>query len=91
LGRDLLNSKNANHYAFIIYHDEGQIGLVTGDCYFTKNINFLKEELHPLQGDNYSKKEQDSIKLKMSEVTTAFYETAKWMLMNNKKSSVFQP
>ena len=91
LGRDLLNSKNVNHYAFIIYHDEGQIGLVTDDYYFTKNINFPKEELHPLQGLVYSKQQQDSIKLKMSEVTTAFYETAKWMLMNNKKSSLLEP
>ena len=91
LGRDLLNGKNANHYAFIIYHDEGQIGLVTDDYYFTKNINFLKEELHPLQGVTYSIQQQDSIKLKMSEVTTAFYETAKWMLMNNKKSSLLEP
>jgi hypothetical protein len=62
---------------------------VTDNYYFTKNINFLKEELHPLQGFEYSKKQQDSIKLKMSEVTTAFYETAKWMLINNKKSSLF--
>jgi phosphoglycerol transferase MdoB-like AlkP superfamily enzyme len=89
LGRDVLNNKNGNHYAFIIYHDEGQIGLVTDNYYFTKNINFPKEELHPLQGVAYSKKEQDSIKIKMSEVTTAFYETAKWMLINNKKSSLF--
>ena len=91
LGRDLLNAKNANHYAFIIYHDEGQIGLVMDDYYFTKNINFLKEELHPLKGVPYTKHHQDSIKLKMSEVTTAFYETAKWMLMNNKKSSLLEP
>ena len=61
---------------------------MTDDYYFTKNINFLKEELHPLEGVEYSKQEQDSIKLKMSEVTTAFYETAKWMLMNNKKPAL---
>jgi len=64
---------------------------VTDDYYFTKNINFPKEELHPLQGLVYSKQQQDSIKLKMSEITTAFYETAKWMLMNNKKSSLLEP
>jgi phosphoglycerol transferase MdoB-like AlkP superfamily enzyme len=89
LGRDVLNNKNGNHYAFIIYHDEGQIGLMTDNYYFTKNINFPKEELHPLPGVVYTKQQKDSIKLKMSEVTTAFYETAKWMLINNKKSSLF--
>jgi phosphoglycerol transferase MdoB-like AlkP superfamily enzyme len=85
LGRDLLDPANKNHYAFIIYHDEGQIGLMTDNFYFTKNINFQKEELHLLPAAQYSAKQQDSIKAKMSEVTTAFYETAKWMLMNNKK------
>jgi len=85
LGRDLLDPANKNHYAFIIYHDEGQIGLMTDNFYFTKNINFQKEELHLLPVAQYSATQQDSIKAKMSEVTTAFYETAKWMLMNNKK------
>ena len=85
LGRDLLNTKKQNDYAFIIYHDEGQIGLMTNDYYFTKNINFTKEELHLLPGRKFTQAQQDSIKTKLSETTTAFYETAKWMLMNNKK------
>lgn len=85
LGRNLLDTTAKNHYAFIIYHDEGQIGLMTDHFYFTKNINFQKEELHLLPSRKYSVPQQDSIKAKMSEVTTAFYETAKWMLMNNKK------
>ena len=89
LGRDLLGKKN-NNYAFIIYHDEGQIGLMTDNYYFTKNINFPKEELHLLPGITFSKRQQDSVKLKMSELTTAYYETAKWMLLNNKKSSLTQ-
>ena len=90
LGRDLLNNKKGNHFAFIIYHDEGQIGLMTDNYYFTKNINFSKEELHLLPSVHYTQEQQDSIKMKMSEVTTAFYETAKWMLLNNKKSTLSQ-
>jgi hypothetical protein len=74
-----------------MYHDEGQIGMVTDNYYFTKNINFSKEELHLLPPAQYTKQQQDSIKNKMSEVTTAFYETANWMLMNNKKSSLSEP
>lgn len=85
LGRDVLNNKNSNHGAFIIYHDEGQIGLLTDNFYFTKNINFKKEELHLMPSASFTKWQQDSIKFKMSELTTAYYETAKWMLMNNKK------
>ncbi|MFL5773048.1 MAG: LTA synthase family protein, partial [Flavisolibacter sp.] len=46
LGRDVLHNKNGNHYAFIMYHDEGQIGMVTDQFYFTRNLNFQQEEIH---------------------------------------------
>jgi phosphoglycerol transferase MdoB-like AlkP superfamily enzyme len=85
LGRDVVRGKLKNHRAFIIYHDEGQIGMVTDNYYFTKNLNFTKEELHLFPGVQYSAAQQDSIKRTLGEQTTAFYETAKWMLMNNKK------
>ena len=85
LGRDIFSNDKGNNYAFIIHHDEGQIGIVTNDFYFTRNLNFTKEKLHLLSSSNYSTAQKDSIKNKMSEVTTAFYETAKWMLLNNKK------
>ncbi len=85
LGRNVLNNDNGNNYAFIIHHDEGQIGMMTNDFYFTKNLNFTREELHLLSSSNFSTAQKDSIKNKMSEITTAFYETAKWMLLNNKK------
>lgn len=86
LGRNLLLADKQNNYAFIIHHDEGRIGIVTDSYYFIKNINFPEEQLYPITGNvlPFNRAEQDSIKRKMSEVTTAFYETAKWMLMNNK-------
>jgi hypothetical protein len=34
----------------------------------------------------YTKQQQDSIKAAMATITSAFYETARWMLMNNKKN-----
>ncbi|HJW17300.1 MAG TPA: LTA synthase family protein, partial [Flavisolibacter sp.] len=85
LGRDLLRSNKGQHYAFTIAHDEGRIGIVSDDFYFTKNLNFKKEELHQLNGaGSYSIYQLDSIKSKMSELATAYYETAKYMLINNK-------
>lgn len=86
LGRDLLQSSPKNNYAFIINQD-GTIGMVTDEYYFTKNINFPQEELFPMKGEklNHTKQEVDAIKAKISEFTTAYYETAKWMLMNNKQ------
>lgn len=91
LGRDVVTKPNANHYAFIIQHAAGKIGMVTDDYYFTKNLNFNKEELHFLHPHRYSARELDSIRTKMSTVTSAYYETAKWMLMNNRKFVVEGP
>ena len=87
LGRDLLYPAKQNNFAFIIHHDEGEIGIMTDSYYFTRNINFTDERLYPVNGNSlpYSKWQVDSIKNKMSRITTAFYETAKWMLMNNKR------
>jgi len=86
LGRNVLANIGGNHYAFIIHHDEGRIGMVTDNFYFTKNLNFTKEELHLIGDKSFTPAQQDSIKRKLSGVTTAYYETAKWMLLHNKKS-----
>ncbi len=87
LGRDLLKSKTKNNAAFIIHHDEGNIGVVTDDHYFIKNIRINKEELVSVKSNQLylSRTQQDSIKHTLSALTSAIYETAKWMLVNNKK------
>jgi hypothetical protein len=62
--------------------------VITDTYYFTKNLNFIEEYLYPVAGEvlQYTLPQQDSIKAKMNEVTTAIYETGRWMLMNNKES-----
>jgi len=87
LGRDVLSNEKQKHFAFIIHHDEGKIGVVTDSYYFTKNLNFPEEHLYPVAGEvlPYTSAQQDSIKKKLTGVTTAIYETGRWMLMNNKK------
>ena len=86
LGRDLLDTSIKNNYAFTINQD-GTIGMVTNNYYFTRNINFPEEKIFPLNSNtlNLSWHDVQAIKAKMSEVTTAYYETARWMIMNNKK------
>jgi phosphoglycerol transferase MdoB-like AlkP superfamily enzyme len=86
LGRDLLNTKNKKNAAFIIHHDEGNIGVVTDEYYYIKNIRINKEDLVPTGGNNLNltPHQEDSVKSSLSELTTAIYETAKWMLVNNK-------
>ena len=86
LGRDLLDPAKKNNYAFIT-NTAGGIGMVTDDFYFTRNINFPDEELNPVRPGAmiYSKQKQDSIKKELSSFTNAFFETAKYLIMNNKK------
>ena len=86
LGRDVINQTNIFHSAFIIHHDEGNIGIVTDDYYFVKNINIAQQELVPLK-DNLpalTRERSDSIMQKLSQLTSGIYETCKWMLVNNK-------
>ena len=86
LGRDVLNSKNKMDAAFIIHHDEGNIGIVTNDYYFVKNLRINKEMLMPVNSNYFSldSKTKDSVENKLSQLTSGIYETAKWMLVNNK-------
>lgn len=86
LGRDVLNSKDRTDAAFIIHHDEGNIGVVNNNYYFVKNLRISKEELMPINSNNLTidTRQKDSIENKLSKLTSALYETAKWMLVNNK-------
>lgn len=85
LGRDVVNRQN-NRSAFFIRHDEGEIGLITDDFYFTKNILFEKEKLQLLNKKAaYNKQQLDSVQKRLSGVTSGYLETARWMLMNNKQ------
>lgn len=86
LGRDLLDPTKKNNYAFIT-NTAGGIGMVTDDFYFTRNINFPDEELSPMHNGAslYTKQQKDSIRKKLSGFTNAFFETAKYLIMHNKK------
>ncbi len=86
LGRDLLDPAKKNNYAFIT-NTAGGIGMVTDDFYFSRNINFPDEQLNPMHDKAlaYSKKQQDSARKSLSAFTSAFFETAKYMIMNNQK------
>ncbi len=86
LGRDLLDPDKKTNAAFIIYHAPGWIGVVNDDYFFRKNIRIKKEELVPVRNNMppLNKHQEDSVKNKMSQLTSAIYETSRWMLINNK-------
>jgi phosphoglycerol transferase MdoB-like AlkP superfamily enzyme len=87
LGRDLLHPDKKNNFAFIT-NGAGKIGMVTDEYYFIRNLNFPDETLVPVTHNplHYSVAQIDSIKQKLSSITTAYFETARWMLMNNKSN-----
>jgi phosphoglycerol transferase MdoB-like AlkP superfamily enzyme len=86
LGRDVINQPGIFHAAFIIHHDEGNIGVVTDDYYYVKNINITQQELVPVKDGlpALTVQQSDSIKKQLSQLTSAIYETSRWMLVNNK-------
>jgi phosphoglycerol transferase MdoB-like AlkP superfamily enzyme len=86
LGRNLLDSSKKENLAFIIYHAPGWIGVVSDNYFYRKNIRMKKEELLPVKNaiPALTLRQEDSVKARMSELTSAFYETSRWMLFNNK-------
>jgi phosphoglycerol transferase MdoB-like AlkP superfamily enzyme len=86
LGRDLLDPAKKNNYAFIT-NNAGMIGMVTDEFFFSRNINFPDGKLTPMHiGEiKYTRVQQDSIRKQLSDFTNAFFETSKYLIMNNKK------
>jgi phosphoglycerol transferase MdoB-like AlkP superfamily enzyme len=93
LGRDLLDPDKKENAAFIIYHAPGWIGMVNDDYFFRKNIrikqknsNSYIEEMVPVRNNlpALTTQQLDSVKKHLSQLTSAMYETARWMLINNK-------
>ena len=85
LGRDLLDPGKKYNYAFIT-NTAGKIGIVTDDFYYIKNLNFPDDKMVAMHDNSYrfTKPQRDSIRKKLDEFTSAFFETARYMLMNNK-------
>jgi phosphoglycerol transferase MdoB-like AlkP superfamily enzyme len=86
LGRDVLDTLPKRNFAFTT-NTSGRIGMITNDFYFTKNLEFPDEQMHPLslEANRLSQEQKDSIRQQLSAFTSAFYETARWMILNNKK------
>jgi phosphoglycerol transferase MdoB-like AlkP superfamily enzyme len=89
MGRNLFDTLiNNKKYAFIIDHDVKTIGLVSSKYYYLKNYKTGVIDFVSMTGNEpiSSNAETDSIKNYMERLTDAYYETAKYLLLNNKKS-----
>ena len=99
LGRDLLDSTKSPNAAFIIYHAPGWVGVVNEKYFYRKNIHAQSNKAKSKNGKpmeleelvsvtkepmNLNLIQSDSVKKEMAQLTNAIYETAKWMLINNK-------
>ncbi len=96
LGRNLFDTFPAfqfksvspkKYYAFIIDHDKHTIGIVSNQYYFLKNIKTGKAEMVSITGNEpvAVNATTDSTKNYLQRLTDAYYETAKYLLLNNKK------
>lgn len=86
LGRDLLAEKPGGDCAFIIHHDEGNIGIVTNEFYYIRNLQLQKDTIVPVTNNAlpYTPEQLKKLRTRMANFTAGYYETAKWMLCNNK-------
>jgi len=96
LGRNLFDTVSAlqyksvfkpERYAFVIDHDVHTIGLVSNQYYYLKNLKSGKEDFVSMTGNEpvVMNASTDSTKKYLQRFTDAYYETAKYLLLNNKK------
>jgi phosphoglycerol transferase MdoB-like AlkP superfamily enzyme len=90
LGRDLLDSayNPAKAFAFMYDPDQGYLDLVMGTYLYRTNLNTHREFMYSVSGNEPVNPTAipDTLR-KMSVLTKAFYETSRYMLLNNKKKS----
>lgn len=89
LGLSLFNDTSKIRFAFIADPDLYSIGLVSDQYYFVKYLNSGKTSFVSVLDDNQivSNAYTDSIKNSMASMANAWYETSKYMLLNNKKKN----
>ncbi len=76
-------------YAFVMDHGVNTIGMVSNQYYYLKNLKSGKEEMVSITGNEPVpvNPHTDSLRRSLSRFTDAYYETAKYLLLNNKKKN----
>jgi phosphoglycerol transferase MdoB-like AlkP superfamily enzyme len=88
LGRDLLDSAvhKGKELAFIYDFDQGYIGVVRDGYYYRRQPKTGKEEMVSVRSNDPVSQAVIAERLTgMKELTNGIYETAKYMLLKNKK------
>ncbi|MDP4148712.1 MAG: sulfatase-like hydrolase/transferase, partial [Bacteroidota bacterium] len=87
-GRDLLDTaaRKDKDLAFIYDFDQGYIGIIRDDYFYRRQAGSGKEEMVPVRNNNpVPAAVFNDRKASLRALTEGFYETAKYMLLNNKK------
>lgn len=74
---------NKGSHAFIIDPDIHSIGMLNDRYYYLQNLNSGKEEFLSMKGNELVS--DSASKAEMKKLTEAYYETARYLLLNNKK------
>ncbi len=90
LGRDVLDTVNYHSniaFSFIYSPDDEYIGVIKGDYFYRRQIKGSKEEMVSVfNNDSVPPGTRNGpVKKQMQQLTDGVYETAKYMLLNNKK------
>ncbi len=85
MGRNLFDTVNASSkYAFMIDPDKLAIGEVNNQYYYARNLRTNKVDFVSVVNNDVPV--NDSAKTQMQKITEAWYQTARYMLLNNKKN-----
>lgn len=85
LGRDLLKAGiEKKNGGFIIDIDNRRIGMLHNDLYYNYTLNSNKESITSI-ADDAPVEISDSVRKTYRFMTDAFYETSRYLLLNNKK------
>jgi hypothetical protein len=61
------------------------VGVITDNYYFTRNINSGEEQVFSMAGVPLTTAQKQGPQKELSSLTTALFETAKYMLVNNRR------
>lgn len=89
LGRDLLDTAaiNGKALSFIYDPDQGYTGIIKGNYFYRRQMKTGKEELVSVIDNEPAAPDEKTraIKNEMKSLTEGIYETAKYLILNNKK------
>lgn len=92
LGKDLLDT-TSHHFAFIFDPDNSMTGVVKGDYFYRSQLKTKKEEFVSIRNNEKTGNDSTALanKEQMRLLSSAIYESAKYLLLNNKKKVQQQP